>query len=636
MREFAEQEIVIPDGPYEGRRFDCKRQPYTRLWFDAVDSGKWNRFVATGPTQSGKTLLAFVIVMLYHLFEIGESVVCGLPDMNMASDKWREDILPVIERCRYSKLLPRSGAGSRGGKIEAVKFRNGATLKFMSGGGGDKQRSGFTARVLVITETDGMDESGQASREADKIAQFLGRTRAYRGELRRVYMECTVSIEQGRTWREYRAGTASRILLPCPHCGAHVEIGRDHLDGWKDCETQVDARRGSRFRCPACGEAWSEDQRAEANRSGVLLHRGQNFDGREVIGDLPATDTLGFRWSAVNNLFVTAGDVGADEWDASQQPDEENAEKEMLQFVWAIPHKPVILDTTPLDASALTRRVVQEWTRGRVPDWTDYLTVGVDVHKQNIVWIACAWKADGTGHVVDYGVFDVTADERRVPVEAAILIALREVRDMCLRGWTYGEKNRIPDQVWLDHGYQGKVVDLFCLESREDGKDRFRPSIGRGVVQRLRSSVYAAPKKKTAVTRIIGEGYHVSTRPANVPLVEVDADHWKTWIHRRLSSPADAPGSLQLFAAAPGTHYDLCRQLTAEKQVQEMIPGKGEVVRWERIRRSNHFLDCVYNAAAAAHLCGVRLTQSTHLDQAAPVTDWFARQKRRGRRVPVR
>ena len=77
MREFAEQEIVIPDGPYTGRRFRCSRQPYTRLWFYAVDSGRWTRCVATGPTQSGKTLSAFVIPTLYHLFEIGETQICS-------------------------------------------------------------------------------------------------------------------------------------------------------------------------------------------------------------------------------------------------------------------------------------------------------------------------------------------------------------------------------------------------------------------------------------------------------------------------------------------------------------------------------------------------------------------------------
>jgi phage terminase large subunit GpA-like protein len=71
--------------------------------------------------------------------------------------------------------------------------------------------------VVVITETDGMDESGGTSREADKITQIEGRTRAF-GDRARIYMECTVSTETGRTWQEYNGGTASAIAIRCPHC----------------------------------------------------------------------------------------------------------------------------------------------------------------------------------------------------------------------------------------------------------------------------------------------------------------------------------------------------------------------------------------------------------------------------------
>src|SRR5262245_31051967 len=128
MRQFAEEEIVIPEGPFAGRRFRCSRQPYTGLWFDAVDAGLWCRYVATGPTQSGKTLACFIVPLLYHLFELQETVICGVPDMDMAGDKWRQDILPVIERSRYRDLLPKQGGGSRGGRIESITFGNGATL----------------------------------------------------------------------------------------------------------------------------------------------------------------------------------------------------------------------------------------------------------------------------------------------------------------------------------------------------------------------------------------------------------------------------------------------------------------------------------------------------------------------------
>src|SRR4051812_20474185 len=350
MRQFAEGEIVIPSGPFEGRRFRCSRQPFTGLWFDAVDSGLWSRCVATGPTQSGKTLSCFVIPLLYHLFEQAETVICGLPDMDMAADKWRADILPAIEQSRYRQLLPKHGGGSRGGRVESLQFGNGATLKFMSGGGGDKSRAGFTSRVVVITETDGMDQAGATSRESDKITQLEARTRAYGGR-KRIYMECTVSTEQGRTWREYQQGTRSRIVLPCPHCNAWVSPEREHLAGWTGAETQAAARAAGAFSCPDCGEFWSADERVESNRQSRLIHGEQSIDAEGSVQSAPpASDTLGFRWSAVNNLFATAGDLAADEWRSSRAPDEENAEREMRQFVWCLPVVPSKWQETALEA----------------------------------------------------------------------------------------------------------------------------------------------------------------------------------------------------------------------------------------------------------------------------------------------
>jgi len=65
---------------------------------------------------------------------------------------------------------------------------------------------------VVITETDRMDQSGATSPESDKITQLEARTHAY-GSRKRIYMECTVSTEDGRTWqhisRDLKAGTSS-------------------------------------------------------------------------------------------------------------------------------------------------------------------------------------------------------------------------------------------------------------------------------------------------------------------------------------------------------------------------------------------------------------------------------------------
>ena len=89
----------------------------------------------------------------------------------------------------------------------------------------------------------------------------------------------------------------------------------------------------------------------------------------------------------------------------------------------------------------------------------------------------------------------------------------------------------------------------------------------------------------------------------------MDADHWKTWVHQRLSTPLDKPGALSLFRARPDEHLSLAKHLTAETKTEEYVAGKGVAVRWERLRRQNHWFDALYNACCAAHACGVRLVQ---------------------------
>jgi phage terminase large subunit GpA-like protein len=603
MRDFAEQEIVIPDGPFEGRRFRCHRQPYSGLWFDAVDSGRWARCVATGPTQSGKTLSCFVIPLLYHLFEQGETVICGLPDMDMAADKWREDILPAIEQSRYRDLLPRKGGGSRGGRVESLQFGNGATLKFMSGGGGDKSRAGFTSRVIVVTETDGMDQPGMTSRESDKITQLEARARAY-GDRKRIYMECTVSTEQGRTWREYQEGTRSRIMIPCPGCQAWVCPEREHLVGWQGAESQAEARSNGGFICPQCAAVWGQDDLRMANHQSRLLHGDQTIDRQgNVEGDPPSTDTLGFRWSAVNNLFLEPGILAADEWKAARASDEEHAERAMRQFVWCLPVALSQWEDTPLEQHELAARMI-DLPKGVVPSTAQSLTAAVDLGKYLAHWILVAWSGQATGHIVDYGRLEIASAD--LGVEKAILLALREFRDQAKEGWPVGSASGhrfAPNQVWIDAGYQTDVVYSFCRESGEP----FAPAVGRGVEQQHRQW-YNRPTRTGSIVRKIGEGYHLKyLKIEKLRLAEVDADHWKTWVHQRLFTPLDVAGALTLYKANAEEHLSLAKHLTAERKIEQFVVGKGVVIKWERVRKQNHWLDALYNASAAGHYSGVRL-----------------------------
>lgn len=608
MREWAESTIIIPDGPHKGEPFSCITQPFSSLFFDSVDSGEWDRIATTGPTQTGKSLICYVIPVLYHLFAIGETVVAGLPTMAMADDKWAEDFLPVIMASpELREMLPTRGEGSRGGKVKSrVKFRNGATLRFMTGGGKDKSRAGFTGRVLAVTEVDGLDESGTTSREADKLKQMEGRLRAFLAVGIREYLECTVSTISGRIWQEYLGGTESHIARACPHCKVYVTPDREHLMGWGDAENELESREGAHWTCPECEKPWTEEERYAANLKSVLVHRGQEVtpDGK-VTGSPPQTRTLGFRWTAVDNHFATAADVGADEWGALREVDRENAERELCQFVHCIPYEEPEVELTPLDAATVAKRTAG-FKKGIVPPECVGVTVGVDTGKRKLDWTAMAWMADESGFVIDYGEQSVLWDT--IGVEQGLLKALCDLQAYLDGGWQWSGKLLPPNLVWIDSGYHEHTdaVYQFCQGANagsRPGGGRYRPSKGYGEGQRG-TRKYFAPKDRNKEIRYIGKEYHLvqSTRAKGL-VVHVNSDHWKSELHSRLAMSADEPGAIVLYETAdPGEHEEFVRQLTAERQVEKWMEGKGSSIVWERIRRANHKLDSTYAATAAGHM----------------------------------
>lgn len=608
LREFAEAEIVIPNGPRSGERFRCTTQPFSRLWFDAIDSGKWRRFVAIGPTQSGKTLIAYVIPQVYGLFERGETVISGVPSMDMADDKWRDDLLPVLGLTRYATLLPSRGGGSRGGKINsansAVQMGNGATLKFMSGGGGDSKRSGYTARMVAITEVDKLDVAGDASREADKVSQMEARTDAW-DDAAILILESTPSYSSGRVWREYTAGTATRIAVPCPRCAVWVTPDRSCLKHWQTADTEANARSRARWVCPECAGEWSEDERIDMNRQGVGVHRGQAVTSAGAIdGQEPPTQTYGLRWDAFNNLFWNAASVAAREWKAAREPDEVNSEKKLRQFVWALPWDPPQRDLTELDLHSLTRRCGTT-PRGVVPEETRFVSAGVDIGKWRHHWAVTAWTADAVGTVLAYGECDVPSAD--MAEELAIVVALRELADALSEGYADAEGTLYtPSVVLVDSGNWTEAVYAFV---RERGRPWWA-SKGLGASQ-AGTRRYQRPRGASSQRMAFGDGYHVAALPNGQYLVEIDADKWKDWLHARLRAPAGSAGSMVFHAGELHTHRTLSRHLTSERQSEEYVPGRGLVTRWENTaRRANHYLDAVYMACVAAHISGMRLQLS--------------------------
>ncbi|MCI0631545.1 MAG: phage terminase large subunit family protein [Phycisphaerales bacterium] len=624
IREFAEQEIVLPDGKFEGFQFSCKRQPWSGLWFALIAIAAamgWRRFVFLGPRQTGKTLLGFVIPLLYFLLEVLETVIAGVPSGTMAGDKWRENIKPVIEKSRYADLLPTSGKGSKGGdEPTAFQFGHGPTLKFMTAGTGDKGRAGFTSRCLFVTETDEFDKSASTSEEADKLTQMEHCLDSYSDQAIE-FLECTVTTEGRRTWREYQAGTCSSVRLMCPYCQCWVTPEREHFVGWQEAKTLEEARANGHFICPngKCAKAWSDEDRVVANVGGRVVHRGQEIQPGpegEVVGEAPKTNTLSFRVSATNNLFWSMADIAEREWKAARDPDQENAEREMLQFVWSLPFKGAEEEASKISIQGIQARAGQT-PRGHVPDSAVCLVSAIDLGRWRLHWVTAAFDAVGTMHIVDYGVIAVSSGE--MAEEQAVLLGLREWRDLCEAGWGWKGVPTSPACAILDAAGGDKIVEAayaFIDETSggraagPNGRTVFYASKGHGFGQH-KSTNYSRPVGVSERCKYIGEGYHIAILERKPPIYEihVDDDFWKTWIHARVHTPAETAGSFHLFAAGGNDHLTYAKQLSAEQRLPEWDPKRGRVLRWVAKYRENHYLDGTKLCGVAGNMLGVKVVR---------------------------
>lgn len=587
---WAEDELKLPSGPAAGRRYKLDRLPYARLLF--AELGKWRRHVITGPTQGGKTFHGFVAVICYYLFEVKVDVIVGIPDLNMAGVKWSKDIRPVIEASSYRGMIPTRGPGSKGGNPTDITFLNGQSLLFMAGGGNDKQRAGATAPVLIVTETDALDVISQTSQEGQsKIDQLEGRVNAFDLDAR-IFAECTVSTEGAYTWKKYKAGTESRIACQCESCGDWVTPEREHFVGWDTANDEIEAGEKAAFSCPSCGILYSDEQRRQMNLGAKSVHRGQEITPEgEVVGEPPKTDTLGFRWSAFNNLLVSSRLLGMKEWSAAQSEDPA-AEITVKQQLWALPAEDEQVEKVPISIGIV--RGSANGYHGRcngrpmwdVPEWAECITAHADVGSRVINWSVNAHGPNRIRDVIAYGATE-TEQPDVVGKEEAVAAALPEVRHII-------ESNCDPDLVLVDCGHQfnekkkdpRRVVYEFILSAGPN----WRAAMGLSsfVTKERNAKVKPSPN---------GDPWYESRQKYGrqfVKVIDFDPNHFKHLSHGGyLIRPSTgdgqrAAGSVTMFGTDPSEHKIYARQVNAEQFQFDHKTGKAK---WQKVARDNHYFD---------------------------------------------
>ena len=534
--EFAETEMILPTGPRRGLRFKTSFMPWTRQVLQIMDGGVFRRFIGSGPVQGGKTFIFLVIPAAYHLFEVAEDIIICAPVIELAQSGWIERILLALEMTRYKHLLPETGTGSRGGKAKSLLLLNDARVRFMGAGGSDAQRSSYTARVILATELDKMDQPGAVSRETDPVKQFEARSASF-SEDAVFYGECTMSIEKGRVYTEIKNGSDSRVMVACPHCGTWQCPEREQFGGWEDAENEFAARASGAYACADCGTVWCELDRRNALVNPRIVHRGQHVepDG-EVVGPSPPTRTFGFRWNALHSTMRKMADIAEEEW-AGERTEGTSAEKALCQFTWAIPWKDDV-QGVPLTYALLARHAADYrfdplGDGGDLPEGVDFCVGAVDVQKINLYWLIDGYNAALTRRTLHYGVQEIIPEGlERDPTKADVRRALDAVRaqmaiSKCVSIWSApGSKHE---------GILGHTVRTWCKE--QGGAVHALVGRSEGQLNKMKAS-----GKQLQLIDGAPDMVQARRQPDNSILWFFDVDRIKDEVLFRLFREAGSPG----------------------------------------------------------------------------------------------
>lgn len=606
--EFACSEIILPDGPHAGERFSFSTSPWTRLLLAEYDNPKWRRFFIAGSVQSGKTLLGFIEPLLYVLFELEETAIIGVPVIDLAQGIWEQRIRPVIARTRYRDFLPQRGPGSKGGKIrDYILFRHGVVLRFMGAGGGDEQRSSYPSRFVFLTELDKMDTPGEVSRETDPTSQIEARTTAF-GSSARIWGECTVSVREGKIWREVTSiGSNSQILIRCPHCGKHIYPERGNFRGWED-ETVLAAERGAYYECQECKGKWDEAARQTALAEPVMKH--ENLE----------TDTFGLRYNMMHSGLVTMADIAREHWKAKADGSVP-AEKKVCQFVWSSPWVDEYDDDTLTVPYVLTR--AGEHNFGEVPQEADFTVGAIDVQKYWLYGLIEAYRAaDMTCWTVAWRSPDIMPKEFRNsnPTAPMVRDKLNELYDEMVISYNCRS-------IWIDCGYRHEASTQQIVKEWAASKQNVFPLVGRGHGQ----SEHMSGKQLRMRSWRVGDGTVVqSRRQADRSILWfLDVDVLKLAVHESLRIEQGKPGCRYFpRQIMEREHKWIAEHLVAEQFMQKWEPGKGMVRKWVENKRRHDILDCAAYARGGAMYERERMV-GAHARGNESSVPWTARKVRR-------
>lgn len=373
-------------------------------------------------------------------------------------------------------------------------------------------------------------------------------------------------------WAKWQAGTRHHWAWQCPQCDGWF-VPRTRMLKCDDGATPAQARRATWLVCPA-GCVIEETKKRAMNAAGRFVAPGQvvTVDG-VVDGDPPDSTMLSLWVSGLASPFVTWGERLEEMMLAEATGDAETRQGALNKTgeLWSP-------DIGDLPDWQLLRQRAAPYPPSTVPDEAVYITAGIDVQKDRLVFVIRAWGGRATSWLIEHGemrgdtglpaVWEDLAEKLAEPIDGLVIkLAFLD------SGFRPGKKFDVP----VNRVYEFcRLHRRFVFPTKGSSHPLMRPLV----------------KSNIEVTQ---QG---TTSKYGLELIRLDSDYWKSFVHEHLDWPPDQPGAWHFHEHVTD---DYLRQIVAEARV---VSDGGKPM-WVERSRENHFLDAEAMAAAAGFMLNV-------------------------------
>lgn len=380
LSEWADAKFMLPAGDANAGRW--KTLPYQRGILDAISDPSIERVTVMKSARVGYTK-AFCAAVGYFIEHDPAPILIVQPTIEDAQKHSKEDIAPMLREVPILRgLVAEPRAKDSANTILAKEFRGGSLALI-----GANSPRGFrrtSRRVVIFDEVDGYPASAGA--EGDQIELGIRRSEYYWN--RKILAGSTPTLAGlSRIERMFQEGDQRRYYVPCPACGSFQTLQFPNLK-WPEGRPEA-----AHFLCtengcviePRCKRDMVEagEWRAEAPEHFTDEHRYASFHIWAAYSYSPNAT-----WGQLAAEFVKANRGGA---------------LTLQTFV-----------NTVLGETWQDRGEAPEWGHlmrrrelykiGTVPTGALFLTAGVDVQKDRLVYEVVGWGRGKTSWSIDYAV----------------------------------------------------------------------------------------------------------------------------------------------------------------------------------------------------------------------------------------